>query len=517
MAKHRRAKLIIELASKGMSRREIARTRHISMHTIKDTLDRAEMSGITWEDIVLAGDAEVTDLLFPEDRAQEEAIEKPDYDYVHDELRKAGVTLKLLWEEYVERCRAQNKVFVSYVTFTRGYGDYTVTKNVTNHLLHKPGQTMEVDWSGSTMRMVDPITGEVSKAYLFVAVLPYSQYTYVEATLDMKQDSWLMCHVRAFEFFGGVAVRIVCDNLKTGVISHPKEGEVVLNEAYESLARHYACAIMPTGVAKPKQKASVEGSVGKIATSIIAKLRDAAFTSLEDLNAAIKERLKEYNDAPFQKREGTRALVFENAERPLLSSLPKMPYEICEWAYGRKVNLDFHVAYNTNRYSVPYAMVGKKVDLKVTKSTVEIYYAGERIATHPRFADYIRYKLQTDPSHMPPEFAKPEWDDVRMKRWAASIGDNTKIVVERVFADVQIKEQAYNPVMAILNLSKAYGPESLEAACGYCLEKAAHPRCKFIRSVLASHVAERDGAQKAESTDKTGYVRGASYYAGGAR
>ncbi|MBR1830768.1 MAG: IS21 family transposase [Atopobiaceae bacterium] len=516
MAKHSNAKLIIELSGKNMSRREIARTRHISAHTIKEVLDRASEKGVGWDDVSLMGDDEIAAMLFPEDKEAEGAVARPDYGYVHDELRKVGVTLKLLWEEYRDECAGKEKIAVSYVTFTRGYADYAISKNVTNHLKHKPGQAMEVDWSGSTMRLVDPVTGEVSKVRLFVAVLPYSQYTYVEATLDMKQNTWLLCHVNAYEFFGGVAVRLVCDNLKTGVAKHPKEGEVVLNEAYEALGRHYVCAIMPTGVAKPKQKASVEGGVGKIATAVIAKLRDREFATLAEMNAAIRERLDEYNARPFQKREGSRKLVFEEVEKPMLAPLPAVPFEVCDWVYGRKVNLDFHVVYNTNRYSAPYRLVGKKVDLKVTETTVEVYHGGERVATHPRIPDCVRYKPQTDRSHMPPEFADLEWDDGRMRRWASSIGPSALAVVERVFCDVQIKEQAYNPVMAILNLSKHYGDAELEAACAYSLEKTAHPRCKFIRSVLASGAA-RPADPGRRPADQGGYVRGASYYAGGAR
>ncbi|MBQ9001083.1 MAG: transposase [Eggerthellaceae bacterium] len=214
MAKHSKAKLIIELSAKNMSRREIARTRHISAHTIKEVLDRASEKGVGWDDVSLMGDDEIAAMLLPEEKAAEDAVARPDYGYVHDELRKVGVTLKLLWEEYRDGCVKDGKAAVSYVTFTRGYADYAISKNVTNHLKHKPGQSMEVDWSGSTMQLVDPVTGEVSKVRLFVAVLPYSQYTYVEATLDMKQNTWLLCHVNAYEFFGGVAVRLICDNLK---------------------------------------------------------------------------------------------------------------------------------------------------------------------------------------------------------------------------------------------------------------------------------------------------------------
>ena len=167
MAKHSKAKLIIELSAKNMSRREIARTRHISAHTIKEVLDRASEKGVGWDDVSLMGDDEIAAMLFPGEKAAEDAVPRPDYGYVHDELRKVGVTLKLLWEEYREGCVKDGKAAVSYVTFTRGYADYAISKNVTNHLNHKPGQPMEVDWSGSTMRLVDPVTGEVSKVRLF--------------------------------------------------------------------------------------------------------------------------------------------------------------------------------------------------------------------------------------------------------------------------------------------------------------------------------------------------------------
>lgn len=522
MARHDKARLVLELRAKGMSVREIAKTRGISHHTIKEIVDRAAEKGVAWDAVRLLGDDEVVGLLFPEEtaKAAEAAVARPDYDEVHEELKKTGVTLKPPWREYADDRAASGEPSVSYATFTRGYSDYVASRNVTSHLGHKPGQAMEVDWSGPTMRVVDPVTGEVSTAHLFVAVLPYSQHAYVEAVPDMRERSWLECHARAYEFFGGVAVRLVCDNLKTGVTRHPRRGEIVLNAAYESLARHYVCAIMPTGVRKPKQKPSVEGGVGKIATAVIARLRGREFASFAEPDAAIRERLDEYDARPFQKREGSRREVFETVERPALAPLPKAPYEVCEWAYGRKVAPDFHVAYKTNRHSVPYALVGKLADVKATDPTVEACdrATGARVATHPRLKGYVRYGCSTDPSHMPPEFAHVEWDDARMRRWAASIGPSCAAVVDRVFDDVQIKEQAHDPVLAVLNLSKRYGADRLEAACPYALGRSDHLRCRFLRGALASGVADRGAAGAgAPAVEEGGYVRGAGYYAGGAR
>lgn len=186
----------------------------------------------------------------------------PDYSEVHNELKRVGVTLKLLWMEYSDSCHSKGTIPIGYSKYCGNYSRYVNQKTLTNHLNYKPGIRIEVDWSGSTMKYVDCDTVEIIKVYLFVAILPYSQYSYVEPCLDMKQDTWLRCHVHMYQFFGGVAVRTICDNLKTGVIKHPKEGDIILNEAYSKLGNHYCTAIMPTGVRKPKQKASVEGTVG---------------------------------------------------------------------------------------------------------------------------------------------------------------------------------------------------------------------------------------------------------------
>ncbi len=509
MARRINAKLVLELLGRGMSGREIYRSRRIAQQSVKKVRDAARQKGVSWEDVSTMSERQVYDLLFPERAEIEDATAQVDYDYVHDELQRDGVTLLILWEEYRDQAIAEELVPKSYTTFCRGYRRYVTSRNVTNHLEHRPGQVMEVDWNGTAMRLVDEFTGEVAKAHLFVATLPYSQYSYVEATLDMRQNTWLKCHIHAWDFFGGVAVRTVCDNLKTGVISHPREGEIVLNAAYEALGRHYMTAIMPTGVRKPKQKPSVEGTCGMVATAIVARLRNRTFHTLEALNSAIREMLGRFNAAPFQKREGSRLLVFEDVESAFLSPLPKAPFEVSDWVYGRKVAPNFHVSFEKNYYSVPHALVGRKVDVRYTDTTVEVYDRGERVATHARYEPHVQWRYRTDPSHMPPEFLRVEWDDVRIKSWARDVGPSTLAVVERIFDSVEIKEQAYNPAPAVLNLTKGYTERELEAACAYALERAARPRCRFIESILASG-AHRRGRE--DESDGGGYIRGAGYY-----
>ena len=261
--------------------------------------------------------------------------------------------------------------------------------NLTGRISHKPGERCEVDWSGTDMHYIDTQTGELIKVHLFVATLPYSQYSYVEPCLKMDMDSFLRCHVHMYEYFGGVPTRTVCDNLKTGVVSHPKEGDIILTADYEALGEHYMTAIMPARVRKPKDKPSVEGTVSKIATAVIAKLRNSEFTSLASLKSAVREKLDAFNRADFRKRDYSRYQVWNEEEKSYLRPLPALPYEISRWEYGRSVNIDFHVVYKKNRYSCPYQYVGKKVDLRLSNSLLEIYYKGERISTHSRFPESI--------------------------------------------------------------------------------------------------------------------------------
>ena len=280
MANKIKVKLILELHKAGMSRNTIADTRHMSRSSVSDVIHLSKEMSIRFDDVKDKDEEAVYLMFYPDKHAAETMYNDPDYKYVHAELKKVGVTLKLLWEEYRDKCNKEGAIPMGYTKYCNGYGEYTMANTLTNHLIHKPGIISEVDWSGPTMKLVDATTGEIIKVYLFVATLPFSQYSYVEPCLNMKEDTWLRCHVNMYEFFGGVTVRTVCDNLKTGVISHPKAGDIILNDSYEALGLHYSTAIMPTGVRKPKQKASVEGTVGKIATAIIAKLRNEEFSSL---------------------------------------------------------------------------------------------------------------------------------------------------------------------------------------------------------------------------------------------
>ena len=258
MAKKINVKLILELRGSGMGRNAIARTRHISVNSVGDVFHIADENGISYEDVRNMDEDSVYRMFYPDKFVQESMYARPDYGYVHQELKRVGVTLKLLWQEYQDQCRGSGSIPMGYTKYCKGYSDYTIVTKLTNHLEHKPGDAVEVDWSGPVMEYVDTATGEAVKVYLFVATLPYSQYSYVEPCRDMKMDSFIRAHVHMYQYFGGVATRLICDNLKTGVVSHPREGEIVLTADYEALGSHYQTAIMPAGIRKPKQKRSEE-------------------------------------------------------------------------------------------------------------------------------------------------------------------------------------------------------------------------------------------------------------------
>ena len=515
MFKKTKVRSILELLGRDLSAREVSKILGVSRNTVSEIQALFLQSGKSWDDISDWDDERFYELFYPDKFKYKSGYAPIDYSYVHAELKKTGVTLQLLWEEYRDKCRKENVNACSYVTFTKHYKKYTADKNYTSHIEHRPGVEVEVDWSGSTMHFTDPDTQTDITAYLFVATLPYSQISYVEATTDMKEKAWLSCHVNMFRFFGGTPVKIVCDNLKTGVTSHPKRGEIILNEAYLSLGEYYSVAIMPTGVKKPKQKASVEGSVGRIATAVIARLRNETFTSLSALNAGIKKALKEFNEKPFQKRPGSRRSIFETEERKYLRELPLVPYEVCEWSYGHKVGNNSHIWWNKGQYSVPYRYIGYKVDVKFNTALVFIYYNRTEIARHSILPKHAVNAVRTDESHLPLPLRKDLSAEALRDR-ARETGPKTFEVIRRMYDEAKAAEQPSQTVKSILSIADVYSPEALEGACKKALEKYHMPDYKTIYSYAKSISAEKETDEFRDDNNRSGIIRGADYYRKGA-
>jgi len=502
---------IIRLAGMGLSRTSIGTALGYSRNTVADVLRRAQIKGLEPPVPDDMGDRELADLLFPE-KASPSNQRMPDYEKVHKELGKKGVNLTLLWEEYCTRCRQAGEIPYAYTQFRVYYHRFVQTTKATMHLNHKPGETMEVDWAGQTAAVVDRVTGEILPAYVFVATLPCSQISYVEAFLSMEQESWTAAHIHAFESFGGTTRILTPDNLKTGV-ENPSRRALVINKSYNELAEHYGCAVIPARVRKPKDKPSVEGAVGSISTWIIAALRDRTFFSLAELNEAITEKLKAFNERPFQKKPGNRYTAFLEEEKEYLQPLPKERYELALW---KKLTpgFNYHIEVEKNFYSVPYEYIKQELDVRVTAATVEVFYNNLRICSHPRHHGKPG-NYATIPEHMPEKHkAHTEWNAERFLSWAQSIGGNTKIVINSILSSHKIEQQGYRACIGVLKLADRHGAKRLEAACEKALTYTPSPSYKTIDAILKSggDKVEKQKPAERHMDESHSFIRGAGYY-----
>ncbi|MDP9697070.1 UNVERIFIED_ORG: transposase [Arthrobacter globiformis] len=520
MVRKIRAKLVLQLRAEGLSGRAIAASQGMSRKSITAVLEAADVAGVVWDDIADSSDREVYARLFPGRGEHQSVFAQPDWDQVHREMARVGVTLKLLHGEYADSCAAAGEPVMGYDLFCRTYQRHVLVTGVASRVGHKAAQTVEVDWSGPTMQLADPVTGKPRTVYLFVACLPFSRYAFVEPALDMKQDTWLRAHVAMFEAFTGSVPRIVPDNLKTGVIKHPREGEVVLNDAYREMAAHYSAVVLPGRIRAPKDKASVENTVAHVATWIIAGLRRQQFTSLPELRAAIIERVAAYNAEPFQKRPGSRASVFAAEEQPLLTGLPAAAYEISRWVYGRRVGRNGHVVWERNYYSVPFAHIGTTVDLRITDRVIQAYRGTERLTSHLLLPESASNEYRTNDADLPAGEKYRQWDPPRAREWAGRIGPAAVTVVNRIFESVPVDEQGLDAALAVLRLSRRYSAERVEAACRLALAgRVRSPRYAHLQPMLATEQDKAAGLRppRDEPGEHGGYVRGAEYYAGGAK
>ena len=508
---------ILRLHSQGLSQRSIAASCGCGKSTVQRAIMLMKEQELTFPLSAEYTNERLTKLIHGTETEKESEkasshYKEPDCDYIHKEMSKSGVTLSLLWNEYCATCRQNNEIPYKYSAFCSRYRSYTMHTKATMHLERKPGEQMEVDWAGQTMEIADNITGEIIPVYIFVSVLPYSGYAYVEAFLNRTQENWITAHVNAYRYYGGVTRILISDNLKTGVTKRTK-ADVLLNASYQEMAEHYGTAILPTRVRKPKDKAAVEGTVGHISTWIIAALRNWKFFSVEELNEAIEDKLDELNEKPFQKRQGSRQSIFTEEESPMLLPLPEKPYELSEWKVCT-VAYNYHISVGKMQYSVPHEYIRKQVDVRLTKRTIEVFLSGERIASHVRkHGNPGQYSTQTE--HMPPshrEYAK--WNAERFRSWARSIGQNTLVVVNAIFESRKIEQQGYRTCMALLKLSDKYSQSRLEAACTRALSYTSSPSFKTVQTILATGQDKLPHEELRKSSSDFGFTRGSEYYGG---
>ena len=448
----------------GLSNRAIARVCNVSNSTVGEYLARAEQAGLGWPLPEELSDDELYRRLFPDKpREKDTARPMPKWEELHRELAKRGVTLTLLWQEY----REKHPDGYGYTQFREHYHRWNKSRTNTMRLPRKAGEEMEVDYAGMTVPITNPETGEISRAQVFVATLPASNYIYAEVQPSQELCHWLGGHVRALTFFGGVPKTICPDNLKSGVKT-PHRYEPELNPSYQEFAEHYRVAVLPARVRKPRDKAHAENSVQNVERWVLAPLRNRTFFSVGDANRAIAPLLQALNEREMSHLGKSRRELFEELDQPALNLLPERPYEFATWK-NAKVNIDYHVAFEGHYYSVPHHLVRQEVRIRATESMLFIFHRGVQVSVHPR--SLVQGRFSTRPEHMPANHrfvlnANGDW----FQREAQKIGPHTSAYITALLKSRRYPQHAYRSCLGILNLAGKHPHSHLETACQVLLE-----------------------------------------------
>ncbi|MBU2769161.1 IS21 family transposase [Acidithiobacillus ferrivorans] len=499
---------VIRLHAAGLSQRQIAQACRLSKGAVGKYLQKAEQASVSWPLPPEMDPAKLEALLFPGHRsATVTAPVMPDFATIHTEMRRKGMTLQLLWEEYMA-AHDEQRVY-QYSQFCTHYRAWKGRLKRSMRQNHLAGDKLFIDYAGPTVPIIDPGTGEIRRAQIFVAVLGASSYTYCEATWSQSLSDFLGSHVRALRYFGGVPVLLVPDNLKAAVTKASRY-EPEINRSYQDLATHYGAVVLPTRPYKPKDKAKVEVGVQVVERWILARLRHFQFFSLMDLNREIRRLLEDLNQRPFKQLPGSRKSTFEALDRPALKPLPAQDYVFAVWKTA-KVSIDYHVEYNRHRYSVPYRLAHERVDLLVSARTVEIFHQQQRVASHLREDSQGRYSTLTE--HMPKAHQRHSaWTPGRLLNWALSIGPATRDVVRWQMESKPHPEQGYRSCLGLLSLSRSYGKDRLNTACLRAF-KVGSPTTNSVKSILQQGLDQvTETPQKAAPLPAHDNIRGPRYY-----
>ena len=505
----RKIRHVLKLALEaGLGRRQIARSLSMSPTTVAEYLRRAQRAGLSWPLPPDWDDGQLEARLFPRlPKGTRDRRPLPDWAVVHRECKRKGVTLLLLWEEY----RAVHANGIQYSQFCDRYRAWAGKLNLVMRQTHRAGEQLFVDYAGHTMPVVDPATGELLQAQIFVAALGASHYTYAEATWTQSSADWIASHIRCFEFLGAAPALLVPDNLKSAVTKACRYAPV-LNATYEDLADHYGVAIIPARVRRPKDKAKVENAVLLVERWILARLRDYTFFSLRELNAAIAALLTELNTKPFKQLPGCRKELFEQLDRPAMQALPAVRYTYAEWKRAR-VHIDYHVEVLGHYYSVPYQLVQQELDVRITANIVELLHRNLRVASHRR--SFLKGRHTTLTAHMPTAHQQyADWTPQRLVQWAEKAGPATASLIATILGSRAHPQQGFRSCLGVMRLGKSYGDERLEAACQRALHLNA-ASFKSLQSIL-KHGLDRQplpGHKDAGNAPITHpNIRGAGYY-----
>lgn len=481
---------ILRLCEQGLNKSQISQAVKVHRKTVRDYLSRSKAFGVKSCDIMSLSEEQYREYYCQGQPGRKRDKAELDYEYISRELKRRGVTLLLLWEEYI----AQHPKGCGYSHFCDCYNRWRKSRSVTMHMVHKAGEKVFTDYSGMKVPIYDRHDREkvLFEAEIFVGVLGASNYTYFEASRSQELEHWIGAHVRMFEYFGGVPEIAVPDNLKSGVTKSDYY-EPGINRTYQDLADHYNFAVIPTRVKKPQDKAKVEKGVQVVQQRALALLRNQKFFSVAELNVALRE-LREKLNARNMKSYGTsRRELFENLDKPALKPLPSVPYEFSRYK-AAKVHVDYHVQLFHCYYSVPYHYVRSEAELRYSEKTVEIFCKGERIAIHPKLEGKNKYSTLKE--HMPDKHRFMEkWSPMRFLEWADRIGPETQLQINSILLSRKVPEQSYRSCLAILSLAKKYGNHRLEQACQTANDFGA-TSARSIKNIIENKAGDSEKAQE---------------------
>jgi transposase len=497
-----------------LTERQIERSVGTSHGTVGRYLKRAEEAGLVWEEVEKLSDGEVEERLFQQVGRNEPATRAPiDFRWVHTELHRAGVTLELLWTEYLQAVAdgGSGRKPYQYSQFCELYREYKKKLSPVMRQTHIAGKTTFIDFSGKRPRLFNGETGEWTEVELFVMVLGASSYTYAEAVRTQTLPDFVGATVRGFEYFGAVTEILVPDQLKSAV-SKPDRSEPEINATYAELAQHDGTAVVPARPRKPRDKAKVEGAVLIAQRWILACLRNRRFFSLEELNAAIWELLEKLNTRPFQKLEGCRRSAFEKLDRPAMRPLPAQRYEVGTWKLGVGVNVDYHFEYDDRYYSVQSELINAKVDVRATATVIEVWRNHQRITSHQRSYG-PKGTAVTKPEHRPQSHrAWGEWPSERLVGWAKTKGAKTGEVAAAILERGPHPESGRRACLGLMRMGEKYGEERLEAACARALA-IGNPTLQSVKAILKNGLEKVALVEEVETKSVVHEnIRGGDYF-----
>jgi transposase len=491
----------------GASTRAIGRELGIAASTVREYLGRAAAAGIGWPLAADVSDDDLVARLFVNAgvRAGARLHAEPDWSALVRELKRPGVNLMILWDEY----RAVHAGGYAYSRFCQLFREFERRLSPTMRQQHVAGHKLFVDYSGKRVPIADPLTGEVRMAEIFVAVLGASGCTYAEATWTQTLPDWIGAHVRMFRFYGATPRLLVPDNLKSG-INKASFYDPEVNRSYAAMAAHYSVGILPARPRRPRDKAAVEAGVRFAQSYILGRLRNVTFFSLAECNAAIAVAVERMNGREMRRLGTSRRQLFEAIERPVMQALPQDEYEYAEWHLAR-VGIDYHVEVQGFFYSVPHALIREQVDTRATAHTIEVFHRGKRVAAHAR--RYGGPRHGTQPEHMPSAHRRyAEWTPERFHRQARDIGPNTEALILAVLARRPHPEQGFRTCVGVLRLFRGLDAARVERVSLRAVEIGALSYAS-VASILKHRLDRSASPQAADGTPLLhDNIRGSGYY-----